>query len=117
MNTMRIVVASVCCILGTTFGFAAMKSSWILSLLCGPLQHLGLAISLLNNSDEYIDGVSRVTNSDYIIALFQLTIWLIGVRTVFYWFKCSSKGLLVISIIGWIIIGMLNIYLFAIRSV
>jgi hypothetical protein len=117
MNTVRIILAAFCCVFGTAAGFAAMKVSWILSLMCGPLQHLSLALSMLDNSDKYIDGVSRTTKSDYLLASLHFALWLVGVGVVFYWFRSKSNPTTVILVIGWVIVGLINAYFFAIRSV
>lgn len=94
-----------------------MKASWLISFLLGPLQHLGLATSRLDNADEYLDGVSRVSASDYWLASLQGVLWLVGVGVVFLWFKGCSKSVVAITVCGWLVVGAINIYLFAIRSV
>lgn len=117
MSVVRIIVAIFCCCLGTAIGWWAMKVSWLLSFFCGPLQHLGLSLARLDNSNEYLDGVSRVGIADYLLASLQVVIWLIGIGAVFYWFKGESKAVTVMLVCGWILVGALNVYLFAIRSV
>lgn len=117
MSVARIIVAIFCCGLGTAIGWWAIKASWLLTFLCGPLQHLGLSLARLDNLNEYLDGVSRVETADYLLASLQVAIWFIGIGAVFYWFKGESKAVVVTLVCGWVLVGALNVYLFAIRSV
>lgn len=117
MNITKAIIPVLCCGLGTAIGWWAINASWLLSLISGPLQHLGLAFSRLDNSSEYLDGVSRVGFTDYIFALIQFCLWLIGVSVVFYWFRSESKIVAISLVFGWVVVGVFNAYLFAIRSV
>ena len=47
----------------------------------------------------------------------QVAIWFIGICAVFCWFKGASKAITVMLVCGWFLAGVLNVYLFAIRSV
>lgn len=118
MNVAKITGAMTCCATGTALGWWAIKGSWLLSLLTGPLQHLGLAVSRLDNSNDYLDGVSRLGGFDYLAALIQVALWLIGVGAAFLWFRARSSKVVTLSLAcGWGLVGAVNVYLFAVRSV
>ncbi|HMO03604.1 MAG TPA: hypothetical protein PKC67_04255 [Kiritimatiellia bacterium] len=115
----RKVVALAGYLLGTLASWPLMDTAWLASLILGPLQHLALAIQRLDNSNEYLDGVSRVTGEDYVISLFHLVVWIVGFIAVY---SCSRREPVpkqsIIFIAGlWFIIGLVNVGLFAVRSV
>jgi hypothetical protein len=106
------------CAFTTTLGWWAIKNSWVISFLTGPFQHLGLAAKQSNNANEYIDGISRVGVAEYFIASLQIALWAFSVALVIYYCKGTMQVTIkVLAVLGWGLIGMLNVYLFAIRSV
>jgi hypothetical protein len=117
MSATKLILVIICCGLGTAMGWWGIKASWLLSLAAGPLQHLGLALTRLDHANEYLDEVSRVGTSDYIFSSLQACLWLIGLAVVFYWFNGRSKVVAISLACGWVVVGALNVYLFAIRCV
>jgi hypothetical protein len=118
MNLMKFLGLIFILAVGSVLGWWAIKESWFLSVLTGPMQHLGLAVSTLNNSSEYLDGVSRLTGGDYLAASLHLAVWVFGSGVlVFYSKRTISKPAIILISIGWCVIGVLNLYLFSIRSV
>lgn len=117
MNISKIIGGLLCGGLGTVIGWWAMRESWLFSLLAGPLQHFGLAFLQFDNSNEYLDGVSKVETFDYIVGILQIILWIMGLCIVHYWFNGQSKTINILFLFAWLMVGALNIYLFAIRSV
>jgi len=117
MSGARLTSAITLCLFGTAIGWWAIRNSWLLSFLAGPLQHLGLAFSRLDNSGEYLDGLSRVGMSEYLMASLQGILWIIGVGAVICSIRSGAKLVMAIVVFSWIIVGVINVFFFAIRSV
>jgi hypothetical protein len=97
--------------------YAICDSSWFVSFLMGPTEHLGLAFRALNNGNLYLDGMSRNSGADYILSMIKVLVWLVGMLGVGLAFTKKSKPVYWGLCLFWIIVGVYNVYDFAISSV
>ena len=83
----------------------------------GPAEHLGLAFRALNNGNLYLDGISRNSGVDYIFSMIKVLVWLVGMLGVGFASTKKSKPVYLGLCLFWIVVGVYNVYDFAIRSV
>lgn len=98
-----------------------VESHWAYSVVLGPCEHFYLLIRVIDGLFNHLDKSFRISNSDFLWAVFHIAVWIIGL--VLTWvcaaFYGTSRFFLLIVIFGsyWIAVSGINLFLFAIRSV
>lgn len=101
----------------TVVSFVLFDTHWILSFAQGPVEHFSYAWHSINNGDQYLDGLDRVSAVDYVTAGLHSLTWLLGLIACAI-LVCNRKPLVLCLVaIFWVTAGVWNVWLFAIRSV
>ena len=102
-------------------GLLVQSARWQLSAFMGPSEHLGLLINVVKESGEYLDGVRRWPLESVLRLLLHGAVWM-GGAFLCVWLVRSSSQLEVfirmkLLLLAWVLVGAVNVWLFAIRSV
>lgn len=117
---LRYILATIYVVLSLA-GVLTQSARWQVSVFMGPSEHLGLLINVVKESNGYLDGVRRWPQEAVLRVLLHGAVWMSGALLCVWLVRSSSQLEMSIRmkflLLAWVLVGAVNVWLFAIRSV